>query len=128
MITRNKKYLCIGNKNFLDFIKDSSFGPPNSLSPTVQLEARQPIQLSTFATQDSLDATDHLWLACPDDDLNQNITNSIVKTGEFKKLNMQNLWVPQSMWKIIPLAKGFYNIHFNDEDDMNRIWSEGTYT
>lgn len=44
------------------------------------------------------------------------------------KLYLQNLWVPKSAWKIVPLVRGFYDIHFNDEDDMRRIWSGGTCT
>lgn len=40
--------------------------------------------------------------------------------------HLQKVWQPSSAWHLIPLARGFFDIHFNDENDMRKIWGSGT--
>ncbi|KAK9211790.1 hypothetical protein WN943_001167 [Citrus x changshan-huyou] len=40
--------------------------------------------------------------------------------------HLQNVWQPSSASHLIPLAIGFLYIHFNDENDMRKIWGSGT--
>jgi len=36
------------------------------------------------------------------------------------------LWKTSAGWKMVPLAKGYYDIHFDSADDLRRIWAAGT--
>jgi len=50
-----------------------------------------------------------------------------LKIGELRTY-LQNLWNPKGDWQMVSLARGFYDIHFNSEDDMRRVWSGGACT
>lgn len=39
---------------------------------------------------------------------------------------LQKAWQPSRAWHLIPLAKGFFDIHFNNENDMRKTWGSGT--
>ncbi|XP_062012748.1 uncharacterized protein LOC133729264 [Rosa rugosa] len=49
-------------------------------------------------------------------------------TTEILKKSLQSLWNPSSPWRLVPLGKGYFDIHFNSEMDMRRIWGGGTCT
>jgi hypothetical protein len=36
-------------------------------------------------------------------------------------------WAPVEQWQITPLGKGFYEFYFQSREDLNRIWSIGTW-
>jgi hypothetical protein len=36
-------------------------------------------------------------------------------------------WAPVEKWQITPLGKGFYKFYFQSREDLNRIWSTGTW-
>lgn len=47
---------------------------------------------------------------------------------ETLKSSLGMLWRPTAPWRLVPLGKGYYDIHFNTEDDMRRVWGGGTCT
>ncbi|XP_061995872.1 uncharacterized protein LOC133713830 [Rosa rugosa] len=44
------------------------------------------------------------------------------------KASRTSLWNPSSPWRLVPLGKGYFDIHFDTESDMRRIWGGGTFT
>jgi hypothetical protein len=42
------------------------------------------------------------------------------------KTSLNALWKPSSTWHLVPLGKGFFDIHFSNEEDMRRIKGGGT--
>ncbi|KAM1171914.1 hypothetical protein ACFXTH_022219 [Malus domestica] len=50
-----------------------------------------------------------------------------LKTAELKS-SLEALWRPVAPWLLVPLGKGYFDIHFNTEDDKRRIWGGGTCT
>ncbi|XP_024164201.1 uncharacterized protein LOC112171221 [Rosa chinensis] len=44
------------------------------------------------------------------------------------KVVLHKLWQPISPWRLVPLGKGFFDIHFETEEDMRRVWGGGTCT
>ncbi|XP_024178903.1 uncharacterized protein LOC112184899 [Rosa chinensis] len=44
------------------------------------------------------------------------------------KASLASLWKISSPWHLVPLGKGYFDIHFNTEEDMRRIWGGGTCT
>jgi hypothetical protein len=44
------------------------------------------------------------------------------------KTSLASLWKLSSPWRLVPLGKGYFDIHFNTEEDMRRIWGGGTCT
>jgi hypothetical protein len=36
-------------------------------------------------------------------------------------------WAPVERWQITPLGKGFYEFYFQSREDLNRVWSTGTW-
>ncbi|XP_045802493.1 uncharacterized protein LOC123896099 [Trifolium pratense] len=36
-------------------------------------------------------------------------------------------WAPVNKWQITPLGKGFYEFYFQNCEDLNRVWSIGTW-
>ncbi|XP_062020889.1 uncharacterized protein LOC133737323 [Rosa rugosa] len=44
------------------------------------------------------------------------------------KASLTSLWKPSSPWRLVPLGKGYFDIHFDTESDMRRIWGGGTCT
>ncbi|XP_024163836.1 uncharacterized protein LOC112170762 [Rosa chinensis] len=38
------------------------------------------------------------------------------------------LWQPSKPWRLVPLGKGYFDIHFATEEDLRRVWSGGTCT
>ncbi|GAY56175.1 hypothetical protein CUMW_169850 [Citrus unshiu] len=40
--------------------------------------------------------------------------------------HLQKVWHPSSASHLIPLARGFFYIHFNDENDIRKVWGRGT--
>ncbi len=45
---------------------------------------------------------------------------------EALKASLQTLWQPTAAWQLVPLARGYYDIHFGTEEDMRRVWSNET--
>ncbi|KAL6189232.1 hypothetical protein ACLB2K_040621 [Fragaria x ananassa] len=50
-----------------------------------------------------------------------------LKTDALKGL-LAALWRPSQPWRLVPLGKGYFDIHFATEDDMRRVWGGGTCT
>lgn len=44
------------------------------------------------------------------------------------KASLTALWKLSSPWRLVPLGKGYFDIHFNTEVDMRRVWGGGTCT
>ncbi|KAL6143628.1 hypothetical protein ACLB2K_054323 [Fragaria x ananassa] len=44
------------------------------------------------------------------------------------KTSLASLWKISSPWRLVPLGKGYFDIHFNTEEDMRRVWGGGTCT
>lgn len=44
------------------------------------------------------------------------------------KAYLHQIWEPNSSWTLIPLADGFYDMHFDFENDMRKAWSGGRCT
>ncbi|KAK9921828.1 hypothetical protein M0R45_030324 [Rubus argutus] len=42
------------------------------------------------------------------------------------KTSLDVLWKPSNSWHLVPLGRGFFDIHFDSEADMKRIWNGGT--
>ncbi|KAK2403196.1 hypothetical protein QL285_052656 [Trifolium repens] len=36
-------------------------------------------------------------------------------------------WAPVERWQVTPLGKGFYEFYFQSREDLNRVWSTGTW-
>jgi hypothetical protein len=36
-------------------------------------------------------------------------------------------WAPIEKWQITPLGKGYYEFYFQSREDLNRVWSTGTW-
>ncbi|KAM2923719.1 hypothetical protein COP2_039916 [Malus domestica] len=50
-----------------------------------------------------------------------------MKTGALKSC-LEDAWRPTAPWNLVPIGKGYFDIHFNKEDDMRRAWGGGTCT
>ncbi|CAN6683166.1 unnamed protein product [Malus baccata var. baccata] len=50
-----------------------------------------------------------------------------MKTGVLKSC-LEDAWRPTAPWNLVPIGKGYFDIHFNKEDDMRRAWGGGTCT
>jgi hypothetical protein len=37
------------------------------------------------------------------------------------------IWKPTKPWQLVPLGRGFFDIHFDIEDDVKIIWKGRTY-
>ncbi|CAN6708759.1 unnamed protein product [Malus baccata var. baccata] len=48
-----------------------------------------------------------------------------MKTGALKSC-LEDAWRPTAPWNLVPIGKGYFDIHFNKEDDMRRAWGGGT--
>ena len=43
------------------------------------------------------------------------------------KARLKDLWQPKVNWRIISLGKGYYNVHFVNREDRDRVWSSGSW-
>ncbi|KAL6204968.1 hypothetical protein ACLB2K_022234 [Fragaria x ananassa] len=50
-----------------------------------------------------------------------------LKTDSLKQA-LHSLWQPLGPWRLVPIGKGFFDIHFNSEADMLKVWGGGTCT
>lgn len=50
-----------------------------------------------------------------------------MKTVDLKRA-LSVLWRLHGDWRLIPLGKGYFDIHLDTEDDMRRIWGGGACT
>ncbi|XP_062010594.1 uncharacterized protein LOC133726979 [Rosa rugosa] len=50
-----------------------------------------------------------------------------MKTSVLKGL-LADLWRPAAPWRLVPLGKGYFDIHFGTEEDLRRVWGGGTCT
>ncbi|CAN6562179.1 unnamed protein product [Malus baccata var. baccata] len=50
-----------------------------------------------------------------------------MKTGALKSC-LEDAWHPTTPWNLVPIGKGYFDIHFNKEDDMRWVWGGGTCT
>ena len=52
------------------------------------------------------------------------------KPWRFEELEkrLQDLWRPAGKWRMISLGRGFYNFHFDEVVDREKIWSMGVWT
>ncbi|CAN6702112.1 unnamed protein product [Malus baccata var. baccata] len=50
-----------------------------------------------------------------------------MKTGDLKSC-LEDAWRPTAPWNLVLIGKGYFDIHFNKEDDMRRAWGGGTCT
>ncbi|XP_062014005.1 uncharacterized protein LOC133730428 [Rosa rugosa] len=50
-----------------------------------------------------------------------------LKTADLKGM-LNTLWKPSAPWRLVPLGKGYFDIHFATEDDLRRVWGGGTCT
>ncbi|KAL6206463.1 hypothetical protein ACLB2K_023711 [Fragaria x ananassa] len=48
-----------------------------------------------------------------------------LKTSALKQL-LNDLWKPVAPWRLVPLGKGYFDIHFTIVDDLRRVWGRGT--
>ncbi|XP_024156197.1 uncharacterized protein LOC112164201 [Rosa chinensis] len=53
--------------------------------------------------------------------------SATLKTADLKGM-LNTLWKPSAPWRLVPLGKGYFDIHFATEDDLRRVWGEGTCT
>ncbi|XP_062013958.1 uncharacterized protein LOC133730367 [Rosa rugosa] len=44
------------------------------------------------------------------------------------KASLTSLWKPSSPWRLVPLGRAYFDIHFATEEDMRRVWGGGTCT
>ncbi|XP_068312484.1 uncharacterized protein [Pyrus communis] len=51
----------------------------------------------------------------------------LMKTESLKNA-LASLWKLQNSWKLVPLGKGYFDLHFSTEEDMRRVWGGGTCT
>ncbi|KAM2953591.1 hypothetical protein FF1_031959 [Malus domestica] len=47
---------------------------------------------------------------------------------EFLKSALASLWKLHNSWKLVPLGKGYFDLHFSSEEDMRSVWGGGTCT
>ncbi|XP_008350100.2 uncharacterized protein [Malus domestica] len=47
---------------------------------------------------------------------------------ELLKSALASLWKLHNSWKLVPLGKGYFDLHFSSEEDMRRVWGGGTCT
>ena len=47
---------------------------------------------------------------------------------ESLKLALNSLWKPNGPWRLVPIGKGYFDIHFDSERDMHKAWGGGTCT
>ncbi|KAL6212154.1 hypothetical protein ACLB2K_017375 [Fragaria x ananassa] len=50
-----------------------------------------------------------------------------LKTADLKAM-LNTLWRPSAPWRLVPLGKGYFDIHFATEEDLRRVWGGGTCT
>ncbi|KAL6193239.1 hypothetical protein ACLB2K_034323 [Fragaria x ananassa] len=50
-----------------------------------------------------------------------------LRTDALKSL-LAALWQPLEPWRLVPLGKGYFDIHFSTEEDLRRVWGGGTCT
>ncbi|KAL6139640.1 hypothetical protein ACLB2K_057942 [Fragaria x ananassa] len=50
-----------------------------------------------------------------------------LKTADLKGM-LNTLWRPSAPWRLVPLGKGYFDIHFATEEDLCRVWGGGTCT
>ena len=50
-----------------------------------------------------------------------------LKTDALKNI-LAALWKPSGPWRLVPLGKGYFDIHFETEEDLRRVWGGGTCT
>jgi len=36
------------------------------------------------------------------------------------------IWKTKAIWKMVPLGRGYYDFHFDFDDDLRKIWAAGT--
>ncbi|XP_004297877.1 PREDICTED: uncharacterized protein LOC101291331 [Fragaria vesca subsp. vesca] len=53
---------------------------------------------------------------------------SIPMKTETLKASLHSLWRPSDPWRLVPIGKGYFDIHFNSETDMRKVWGGGTCT
>ncbi|XP_070675746.1 uncharacterized protein [Malus domestica] len=41
---------------------------------------------------------------------------------ELLKSALASLWKLHNSWKLVPLGKGYFDLHFSSEEDMRRVW------
>ncbi|KAJ4719149.1 DUF4283 domain protein [Melia azedarach] len=41
---------------------------------------------------------------------------------------LHKVWQPEHQWRMTPLARGFFDIHFSDEVDIRKVWGSGSCT
>ena len=39
---------------------------------------------------------------------------------------LKKIWNPSGLWRLVPLAKGYFDIHFSLEDDKRNAWAGDT--
>ncbi|XP_024178474.1 uncharacterized protein LOC112184444 [Rosa chinensis] len=47
---------------------------------------------------------------------------------ELLKASLDSLWQPLGPWRLVPIGKGYYDLHFNSEEDLRKAWGGGTCT
>ncbi|XP_024177848.1 uncharacterized protein LOC112183741 [Rosa chinensis] len=47
---------------------------------------------------------------------------------ETLKASLHTLWRPLGPWRLVPIGKRYFDIHFNSEADMRKVWGGGTCT
>ena len=50
-----------------------------------------------------------------------------MKTDEFEQ-SLLSLWQPLGPWRLVPIGKGYFDIHFSTEADRRKVWGGGTCT
>lgn len=50
-----------------------------------------------------------------------------VKT-ESLKTSLNSLWQPLGPWRLVPIGKGYFDLHFDSEADLCKVWGGGTCT
>ncbi|CAN6716814.1 unnamed protein product [Malus baccata var. baccata] len=58
----------------------------------------------------------------------QSFRTNLIGRLLFSKSSLEALWRPVAPWLLIPLGKGYFDIHFNTENDKRGIWGGGTCT
>lgn len=48
-----------------------------------------------------------------------------MRTNDLQQFLKKN-WNPSGLWRLVPLAKGYFDIHFSLEEDMRNAWAGGT--
>ena len=47
--------------------------------------------------------------------------SSPLKT-EVLKTSLNSLWRPAGPWRLVPIGKGYFDMHFSSEADMRKVW------